>query len=115
MLSHSMPWLQSDLMAKVKGRGPPSTPTSVGKRRFPCGYVSLRCRQRSRATPSADYLTLDEALLTPEAFQFSDSDGDGKISSLEMADRRSFSVIDADRDEFVKFEENVKFLRIGPE
>ena len=57
----------------------------------------------------------DKTLLTPEAFQFSDSDGDGKISSLEMADRRSFSVIDADRDEFVKFEEYVKFLRIGPE
>ncbi len=62
-----------------------------------------------------DYLTLDETLLSPEEFQFFDSDGDGKISSLEMADRRSFSVIDADRDEFVTFEEYVKFLRIGPE
>ncbi len=62
-----------------------------------------------------DYLTLDETLLSPEAFQTFDSDGDGKISSLEMADRRSFSVIDADRDELVTFEEYVKFLRLGPE
>jgi Ca2+-binding EF-hand superfamily protein len=62
-----------------------------------------------------DYLTLEETLLSPEAFQEFDFDGDGKISSLEMADRRSFSVIDADRDEFVTFEEYVKFLRIGPE
>ncbi len=61
------------------------------------------------------YLTLDETLLSPEAFQEFDSDGDGNISSLEMADRRSFSVIDADRDEFVTFEEYVKFLRVGPE
>jgi hypothetical protein len=61
------------------------------------------------------YLTLDETLLSPEAFQKFDSDGDGKISSLEMADRRSFSVMDADRDEFVTFEEYVKFLRVSPE
>ncbi len=62
-----------------------------------------------------DYLTLDETLLSPEAFQNFDSDGDGKISSLEMADRRSFSVMDTDRDEFVTFEEYVKFLRVSPE
>ncbi len=62
-----------------------------------------------------DYLTLDETLLSPEAFQTIDSDGDGKISSREMADRRSFSVMDADRDEFVTFEEYVKFLRVSPE
>jgi Ca2+-binding EF-hand superfamily protein len=62
-----------------------------------------------------DYLTLDETLLSPEAFQNFDSDGDGRISSLEMADRRSFSVMDADRDEFVTFEEYVKFLRVSPE
>ncbi len=61
------------------------------------------------------YLTLDETLLSPEAVQNFDSDGDGKISSLEMADRRSFSVMDADRDEFVTFEEYVKFLRVSPE
>ncbi len=61
------------------------------------------------------YLTLDETLLSPEAFQRFDSDGDGKISSLEMADRRSFSVMDADRDEFITFEEYVKFLRASPE
>ncbi len=62
-----------------------------------------------------DYLTLDETLLSPEAFQKFDSDGDGRISSLEMADRRNFSVIDTDRDEFVTFEEYVKFLRVSPE
>ncbi len=62
-----------------------------------------------------DYLTLDETLLSPEAFQKFDSDGDGKISSLELMDRRSFSVMDADRDEFVTFEEYVKFLRVSPE
>ncbi len=61
------------------------------------------------------YLTLDETLLSPEAFQTFDSDGDGKISSLEMADRRSFSVMDTDRDEFVTFEEYVKFLQVSPE
>jgi peptidoglycan hydrolase CwlO-like protein len=61
------------------------------------------------------YLTLGETLLSPEAFQKIDSDGDGKISSLEMADRRSFSVMDADRDEFITFEEYVKFLRVSPE
>ncbi len=62
-----------------------------------------------------DYLTLEETLLSPEAFQNFDSDGDGKISSLEMADRRSFSVMDADRDEFVTFEEYVNSLRVSPE
>ncbi len=62
-----------------------------------------------------EYLTLDETLLSPEAFQNFDSDGDGRISSLEMADRRNFSVIDTDRDEFVTFEEYVKFLRVSPE
>ena len=62
-----------------------------------------------------DYLTLDETLLSPEAFQDFDSDGDGKISSLEMADRGSFSVMDTDRDEFITFEEYVNFLRVSPE
>ena len=61
------------------------------------------------------YLTLDETLLSPEAFQQFDSDGDGKISSLELADRRSFSVMDADGDEFITFEEYVNFLRVRPE
>ena len=62
-----------------------------------------------------DYLTLDETLLSPEAFQIFDSDGDGKISSLEMAERGSFSVIDTDRDGFITFEEYVNFLRVSPE
>ncbi len=62
-----------------------------------------------------DYLTLDETLLSPEAFQSFDFDGDGRISSLELTDRRSFSVIDIDRDEFVTFEEYLKFLRVSPE
>ncbi len=62
-----------------------------------------------------DYLTLDETLLSPEAFQIFDSDGDGKISSLEMADRGSFSVMDTDRDGFITFEEYVNFLRVSPE
>ena len=62
-----------------------------------------------------EYLTLDETLLSPEAFQNFDFDGDGRISWLEMADLRSFSVIDTDRDEFVTFEEYVKFLRVSPE
>ncbi len=66
-------------------------------------------------TTEDDYLTLDETLLSPEAFQDFDSDGDGKISSREMADRRSFSVMDTDRDEFVTFEEYVKFLQVNPE
>ncbi len=61
------------------------------------------------------YLTLDETLLSPEAFQLFDSDGDGKISSLEMADRRGFGVMDADGDGFVTFEEYVKFLHVSPE
>jgi peptidoglycan hydrolase CwlO-like protein len=58
-----------------------------------------------------DYLTLDETLLSPEAFQIFDPDGDGKISSREMADRQSFGVMDTDRDEFITFEEYMKFLR----
>ncbi len=62
-----------------------------------------------------DYLTPDETLLSPEAFRNFDSDGDGRISSLELMDRRSFSVIDIDRDGFVTFEEYVKFLHVSPE
>jgi peptidoglycan hydrolase CwlO-like protein len=62
-----------------------------------------------------DYLTPDETLLSPEAFRIFDSDGDGKISSLEMADRRSFSVMDTDGDEFVTFDEYAKFLRVNTE
>ncbi len=62
-----------------------------------------------------DYLTPDETLLSPEAFRMIDSDGDGKISSLEMADRRSFSAMDTDSDEFVTFDEYAKFLRVSPE
>ena len=61
------------------------------------------------------YLTLDETLLSPEAFQRFDSDGDGKISSLESADRRGFSVMDTNGDDFVSFEEYLKFLRVSPE
>ncbi len=60
------------------------------------------------------YLTLDETLLSPEAFRQFDTDGDGKISSAEMADREGFKVMDTNRDNFVTFEEYVKFLRIGP-
>jgi hypothetical protein len=60
------------------------------------------------------YLTFDETLLSPEAFKQFDTDGDGKISSREMADRRGFSLMDTDRDNFVTFEEYVKILRIGP-
>jgi len=60
------------------------------------------------------YLTLDETLLSPEAFKQFDTDGDGKISSAEMADREGFKVMDTDRDNFVTFEEYVKFLRVDP-
>ena len=60
------------------------------------------------------YLTLDETLLSPEAFQQFDTDGDGKVSSAEMADREGFKVMDTNRDNFVTFEEYAKFLRIGP-
>ena len=59
------------------------------------------------------YITLEETLLSPEGFRKFDSDADGKISSFEMADRRSFSVMDSNRDEFITFEEYVKFLRIS--
>jgi peptidoglycan hydrolase CwlO-like protein len=62
-----------------------------------------------------DYLTPDETLLSPEAFRTIDSDGDGKISSLEMADRQSFSAMDTDGDEFITFDEYAKFLRVNPE
>ena len=59
------------------------------------------------------YLTLDETLLSPEGFQQFDTDGDGKISSPELADRGSFKVMDArfcDGDDFITFEEYMKFL-----
>ncbi len=60
------------------------------------------------------YLTPDETLLSPEAIQQFDTHGDGNISSAEMADREGFKVMDTNRDNFVTFEEYVKFLGIGP-
>jgi peptidoglycan hydrolase CwlO-like protein len=62
-----------------------------------------------------NYLTLDETLLTPEAFEGFDADGDGKISPSELADRGSFDRMDSDGDGSITFEEYAKFLRIGLE
>jgi len=58
------------------------------------------------------YLTIDETLLSSDAFKRFDSDGDGKISSFEFVDAPTFTAIDADRDEFVTIEEYLRFLRI---
>jgi len=58
------------------------------------------------------YLTIDETLLSPNTFKRFDSDGDGKISSFEFVDAPTFTAIDANRDEFVTFEEYLRFLRI---
>ncbi len=58
------------------------------------------------------YLTIDETLLSPDAFKEFDPDGDGKISSFEFVDAPTFTAIDANRDELVTFEEYLRFLRI---
>ena len=58
------------------------------------------------------YVTIDETLLSPDLFKQFDSDGDGKISSFEFVDASTFTAIDANRDDFVTFEEYVHFLRI---
>ncbi len=78
------------------------------------GETSVLLQRRILANEDG-YLTLDETLLSPEAFQRFDSDGDGKISSLESMDRRGFSVMDTNRDDFVSFEEYAIFLHISPE
>ncbi len=58
------------------------------------------------------YLTIDETLLSPDVFKRFDPDGDGKISSFEFVDAPTFTAIDTNRDEFVTFEEYLRFLRI---
>ena len=58
------------------------------------------------------YLTIDETLLSPDVFKRFDSDGDGKISSLEFVGAPLFTVIDANRDEFVTIKEYLRFLRL---
>ncbi len=58
------------------------------------------------------YLTIDETLLSPDVFKRFDTDGDGKISSFEFVDAPIFTALDANRDEFVTFEEYLRFLRI---
>ena len=58
------------------------------------------------------HLTIEETLLAPDVFKRFDSDGDGKISSFEIEDAPIFTAIDANRDEFVTFEEYLRFLRI---
>ena len=58
------------------------------------------------------FLTIDETLLSPEAFKEFDRDGDGKISSFEFVDAPTFTAIDANRDELVTIEEYLRFLRI---
>ncbi len=57
------------------------------------------------------YVTLDETLLTPDKFKRFDADGDGKISSVEFVDLRSFDTIDGNRDGSVTFEEYLSFVR----
>ena len=57
------------------------------------------------------YVTLDETLLTPDKFKRIDADGDGKISSVEFVDLRSFNTIDENRDRSVTFEEYLSFIR----
>ena len=59
------------------------------------------------------YLTIDETLLSPDIFKRFDPDGDGKISSFEFVDAPAFTAIDANRDEFITFEEYLQFLRIS--
>ncbi len=60
---------------------------------------------------SDGYVTLDETLLTPDKFKRFDADGDGKISSVEFVDLRSFDTIDGNRDGSVTFEEYLSFVR----
>ncbi len=60
---------------------------------------------------SDGYVTLDETLLTPDKFKRFDADGDGKISSIEFVDLRSFDTIDGNRDGSVTFEEYLSFVR----
>ncbi len=58
------------------------------------------------------YLTIDETLLSPEEFKRLDTDRDGKIIPFEFVDAPIFKAIDANRDEFITFEEYLHFLRI---
>jgi uncharacterized protein (DUF3084 family) len=55
------------------------------------------------------FITRDETLLSPEQFALFDLDGDGKISSIEFVDARTFRTIDTKKQGFITFEEYLAF------
>ena len=56
-------------------------------------------------------ITVEETLLSAEAFQLLESDGDGKISAIEFSDANTFRQFDTKNQGFITFEDLLALIR----